>query len=162
MVIKKICLQKLHFKVPDMLPKAGFIGTNTNGIKARVWIMPNNKNVRMLEDTLTSLIPLKDPFLALAVSILQQIEAKNWHKYKLKHRLKASIQTWLARQKEPGTPLRLANTQQFFQPIRKILDYLQTGLKICFQKTTLLKTNFYQNSLHSTLFFQSTNNEQFE
>jgi hypothetical protein len=142
MVIKKICLQKLHFKVPDMLPKAGFIGTNTNGIKAGVWIMPNNKNVRMLEDTLTSLIPLNDPFLALADSTLQQIEAKNWHKYKLKHRLNARIQTCLARQKEPGTPLRLAITQQFFSTYKKDFRLFADRLKNLFSENNSIKNEF--------------------
>jgi hypothetical protein len=101
------------YNVPDELPADGLVATNENGIRAGVWIMPNNNLAGMLEDFLAFLVPGEDELLPVAESILTDIETRQLNKYNAVHKIKAKIHTWLAWQEEPGTPLGLSITKRY-------------------------------------------------
>jgi hypothetical protein len=93
--------------VPEHLEPGGLIVESGAWWQKRcgVWVMPDNARGGMLEDFLLALIPDADVLLTHAqhaVATLPKTE------FKPEHRAKAQIHTWLAWQKQPGTPLGLA------------------------------------------------------
>ena len=108
----KSVLSKTGFIVPDVFPKTGLILQN-NDQKAGVWIMPDNKDNGMLEDFISFLVPENDQLLPVVDSTLNKIEMKQLNNYSIVHKSKARIHTWLAWQKEPGTPLGLSITKRY-------------------------------------------------
>lgn len=101
------------FNVPDTIPNEGLI-VEANGIRAGVWIMPNNTLPGMLEDFAAFLIPEGDMLKAKANQTLNEIEAEGLNGYTAPlHRAKAHIHTWLAWQEDPGTPMGLAITKKY-------------------------------------------------
>lgn len=69
-----------------------------------VWLMPDNTTAGMLEDFVSTLVPLGDPLLARATVAIDGIPDEERHFSPL-HRSKALIHTWLAWQREPGSPM---------------------------------------------------------
>lgn len=80
------------------------------------WLMPNNQSIGKLEDFLYNLIPSNDPLNKAVEHSLQYIEQNQWQKYPQKDRIKAYIHTWLAWQKEPGTPIGQAIGRKYLTP----------------------------------------------
>lgn len=108
----KSLFSNLGFTIPNRFPDTGLILHN-NGQKVGVWIMPDNKANGMLEDFISFLIPEHDQLLSIVDSTLNDIEAKQLNKYATIHKSKARIHSWLAWQKDPGTPLGLSITKNF-------------------------------------------------
>ena len=80
-----------------------------------VWIMPDNLQSGMLEDFVRYLIPENDLLYPFVDTVLAQIETDDIaNRYNPNvHRAKAFIHTWLAWQKDPGTPMGLALTKTY-------------------------------------------------
>jgi hypothetical protein len=84
--------------------------------------MPDNSSAGMLEDFMRLLIPTNDLLLRHAEASIDDILAQNLNLFVPAHRMKALLHTWLAWQKDPGTPLGLAITKKYFStdtPITK-------------------------------------------
>ena len=101
------------FNFPDDLPSNGLVINTEDNITIGIWIMPNNNTNGMLEDFIKFLIPENDPLLPIVNDTLESIENKNLNNYSLQHKSKAVIHTWLAWQKDPGTPLGLSITKKY-------------------------------------------------
>jgi hypothetical protein len=110
--IKNI-LANQEFVLPNNLPEAGLILSNTNNIKVGIWIMPDNNLNGMLEDFISFLIPQDDKLLPIVRTTLDEIESQNLNKYSLIHKSKATIHSWLAWQEDPGTPMGLSITKKY-------------------------------------------------
>lgn len=93
---------------PNELNKQGTILTAHGMPKFGVWIMPDNKENGMLEDFIKHLVPKGDVAMPFVEETLQELEGEKLNKYKDIHRSKARVHTWLAWQKDPGTPMGLA------------------------------------------------------
>ncbi|MFD2571354.1 DUF3226 domain-containing protein [Spirosoma soli] len=115
---KSICniLQQEGYPVPT---SPGADGTVIEGVgrnpNVGIWLMPDNSQSGMLEDFVSYLIPQGDllkPFVEQTLSQIeeQDIESRYDPQY---HRAKAFIHTWLAWQKDPGTPMGLALTKTY-------------------------------------------------
>ena len=121
--IKDILISSsLYNNIPDTIPLEGLIlyPTKKDDIKFGLWIMPNNQTNGMLEDFTAFLIPEDDKLLPITDSILKDIEDKSLNEYKSSYHAKARIHTWLAWQKEPGTPMGLAITKKYLTTIPPI------------------------------------------
>jgi hypothetical protein len=90
-----------------------------------VWIMPDNAQSGMLEDFLLALIPETDALLAHARHTVASLPEQPFIP---EHRAKAEVHTWLAWQREPGTPLGLALERQYLDAdhilARQLHDWL--------------------------------------
>ncbi len=98
-------------------------------LKVGVWIMPNNQINGMLESFMRFLIPQDDDLLPLVNTYLNDIEEKGINKYKLIHRDKAVIHSWLAIQDAPGTPMGLSITKKYLttdiEECQLLIDWLR-------------------------------------
>ncbi|MDR3189523.1 MAG: hypothetical protein LBT94_10185 [Prevotellaceae bacterium] len=112
-VAVKNLLSQQGFAPPDDLPPTGLILSNESGVKAGVWIMPDNNLNGMLEDFISFLVPPDDELLPIADATLAAIESQHLNKYALIHKSKAKIQTWLAWQDNPGAPMGLSITKRY-------------------------------------------------
>jgi len=99
---------KHGYSLPQSPEPTGTIVTKDNSPTIGIWIMPNNTDSGMLEDFVKYLVPCDDDLMPRVGDILDSIEADGLNKYKLIHRTKAEIHTWLAWQDAPGTPMGLA------------------------------------------------------
>ncbi|MBI5082412.1 MAG: hypothetical protein HZB17_14090 [Chloroflexi bacterium] len=97
--------------IPSSPPLTGWI-SSTLPKRVGVWLMPDNRNLGMLEDFARHLIPNNDPLLPKAEKVLSEIESEKFNRYSLVHRPKALIHTWLAWQEKPGMPMGQAITAQ--------------------------------------------------
>lgn len=109
----KAILEKQGFSLPEAMPSEGLIAANAEGQRAGVWIMPDNKTNGMLEDFMAFLIPTNDQLLPIVYTTLQSLEEQGLNEYHLTHKAKATIHSWLAWQKDPGTPMGLAITKKY-------------------------------------------------
>jgi len=90
--------------LPNIIPQKGLI-IEQNNKRIGVWIMPDNNANGMIEDFIRFLIPVNDSLISIATHILEDIESKSLNHYNQNlHKSKALIHTWLAWQKDPGTP----------------------------------------------------------
>ena len=109
-------LQHYGYKLPEQPNPHGFTHLPHDiypGIG--IWLMPDNLQSGMLEDFVRLLIRPDDLLNPFVEQILSQIEAekiRNRYDPDL-HRAKAYIHTWLAWQKDPGTPMGLALTKTY-------------------------------------------------
>ncbi len=117
----KSVLSEIGYVVPNKPLDGGTIIRDENLPVFGVWIMPDNNENGMLEDFVKYLIPSSDKIMPFIEETLDLLESKKINKYKPIHKSKASIHTWLAWQKTPGTPMGLA--------INK--TYLDTNQKLC-------------------------------
>jgi hypothetical protein len=100
--------------VPEQLASDGLIVESKAWWQKRcgVWVMPDNTQSGMLEDFLLAQIPRDDALLDHATRAVAELPER---RFSGKHQAKAEIHTWLAWQKEPGTPLRLAFKRRCFR-----------------------------------------------
>lgn len=100
--------------VPEQLASDGLIVESKAWWQKRcgVWVMPDNTQSGMLEDFLLAQIPEDDALLDHATRAVAELPER---RFSDKHHIKAKIHTWLAWQKEPGTPLRLAFKRRCFK-----------------------------------------------
>lgn len=119
---KQICetLKKVEqpYNIPLQPAAEGTIISSVSKKTPRLgfWLMPNNQSIGKLEDFLYNLIPSDDPLNKAVEDSLQYIEKNQWQKYPQKDRIKAYIHTWLAWQKEPGTPIGQAIGRKYLTP----------------------------------------------
>lgn len=113
--------------VPNSLDLAGTVITQNGKPTVGIWVMPDNTLPGMLENFVSTLIPNRDsdPLWQLAKNCVQ--EAINISPEIPKP--KAHIHTYLAWQKDPGTPLGLAITKQYFdanaQSAQQFIDWVR-------------------------------------
>lgn len=118
----KTKLENIGYILPEMLNQNGtIINGNEELPRLGIWLMPNNDENGMLEDFVQYLIPKNDQLIPHVDQSLNQIEEANLNKYKLVHKSKARIHTWLAWQEKPGTPMGSAINQ----------TYLDTNQELC-------------------------------
>jgi hypothetical protein len=79
-----------------------------------VWIMPDNKLPGTIEDFAKQLVPDGDDLWPLVEQSVAAIPSE-WRRFADASTRKAQIHTYLAWQKDPGTPLGLAITKKYFQ-----------------------------------------------
>lgn len=96
-------------KIPD---NEGTIMKNSD-ISVGIWLMPDNKSPGLIEDFISFLIPQSDNLLPITDKILLEIENENLNRYKIAHKSKAKIHTWLAWQENPGTPMGAAINKKY-------------------------------------------------
>lgn len=116
-------------KIPKNIPKNGLILVTLGKIKVGIWIMPNNNNLGMLEDFISFLVPKNDALFKKAGETLNQIEVENLNNYLLIHKSKALINTWLAWQKDSGTPMGHAITKKYLdiedENCKRFIDWIK-------------------------------------
>jgi hypothetical protein len=100
------------------LPEDGLVlnPTSEDAPVVGVWIMPNNKLPGMLEDFVATLSEPDDPLMAKADNVLNELEAEKIQRYKVVHRAKAKIHSYLAWQDEPGKPMGVSITAHVLNP----------------------------------------------
>jgi len=97
-----------YASVPEQPPANGWISGSAGPVRVGVWLMPDNRASGTLEDFAARLIRDHDPLLARADSVLSEMEVAGLRRYRVAHRPKALIHTWLAWQENPGHPMGLA------------------------------------------------------
>lgn len=122
---------EVGFICPENIPDEGLVVTNGT-IKMGIWIMPNNNTNGILEDFISFLVPLDDKLFIKSTEVLADIEKEEINAYSLTHKSKALVHTWLAWQKDPGTPMGLAITKK----------YLTTEKENCLKFIEWLKATF--------------------
>jgi hypothetical protein len=98
--------------------------------------MPNNNLNGMLEDFISFLVPQDDKLLPIVNTTLHDLEEKKLNKYKINHKSKAVIHSWLYWQEEPGTPMGLAITKRYLSTDQEICQRLVNWLKELFNEPT--------------------------
>ena len=96
-----------------------------------VWIMPNNQTSGILEDFLRFLVPQPNILFDHAKASVAAIP-EGERRFKQLAEPKAVIHTWLAWQKEPGSPFGKAITAHFLDPNVPEVDVLAAWLKRLF------------------------------
>jgi hypothetical protein len=109
----KQLLNAQGFVLPEILPESGLILSELGRITIGVWIMPNNNLNGMLEDFINFLVPPDDALFPIINENLNEIERKQLNKYKLIHKSKAIVHSWLSVQEDPGTPMGLSITKRY-------------------------------------------------
>lgn len=97
-----------------------------------IWIMPNNTDSGMLEDFIRSLIPQTDALLGRAEDCLNELPAEH-RRFRMHHRSKALIHTWLAWQEEPGRPFGQAIQARYLDAMSPDAQQLIAWLKRLFE-----------------------------
>ena len=103
----------------DLLPKLG------------VWIMPNNRDVGMMENYLIGMVPRDDPLMIQAEKCVDEVPESE-SRFNKSHRAKAVIHTWLAWQKKPGTPLGSAISKKYIRPDNEDVSSFLNWLTLLF------------------------------
>ena len=83
--------------VPDH-PTPDCVFNDPRGVRAGIWLMPDNQNPGELEDFVAGLVPAKDPVWPRAMSYIDGIPAQDRKFSKVK---RAHIHAWLAAREEP-------------------------------------------------------------
>lgn len=109
--------------LPNVLPSEGLVVTDASMPTLGVWMMPNNFQAGALEDFLALIAPLGDELLELANNTVDSIPPNN-QRFRSSYRSKAVMHTWLSWQEDPGTPLGLAVTKQYFSNDSPHIDEL--------------------------------------
>ena len=128
--VSSILLNNGGYTLPKTLPTDGlFITSTNNGTIIGVWIMPNNKLNGMLEDFLAFLATDGDLLMKEAEETLFGLETKKINRYKMIHRSKAKIHTYLAWQDEPGKPMGISITAKILNADSPFANNFITWLK---------------------------------
>lgn len=127
----KTILQNKFPTFPEQPTPTGTIFQKKD-MKVGVWLMPDNQANGMLESFIDFLIPNDDKLRPFLNAQLNDMERNNLHKYRPIHRDKAFIHSWLAVQKDPGTPMGLSITKR----------YLSTDVEQCQRLIRWLKDLF--------------------
>ena len=111
----KDTLAQYSYDLPDQPSPQGFIHDSYDIYpRIGIWLMPDNLTLGMLEDFVRLLIRPDDLLSPFVEQSLAQIERQVIdNRYEPIHIAKAFIHTWLAWQKDPGTPMGLALTKTY-------------------------------------------------
>lgn len=114
--------------IPEILPESGLIIRELGQVTIGIWIMPNNNLNGMLEDFINFLVPEDDALFPIINENLNEIERKQLNNYKLIHKSKAIIHSWLSVQENPGTPMGLSITKRYLttdnNTCKKLISWL--------------------------------------
>ncbi|MCI0487281.1 MAG: hypothetical protein L0229_11865 [Blastocatellia bacterium] len=94
-----------------------------------IWIMPDNRTSGMLEDFISFLVPQNDPLWSKAADCLEEIPEGD---RRFTHPIKAHIHTWLAWQREPGTPFGGAIARRYLDADAPQAQQLMNWIKQLF------------------------------
>lgn len=128
--IKNILTKANYTNIPTQPAFAGtYVIDNSPQLpKVGIWIMPDNTSEGMLENFIRHLIPENDDLINMSDQTIQQLIDTEINRFKIVHKSKAEIHTWLAWQEEPGTPMGQAITKQYLETenelARKFIGWL--------------------------------------
>ena len=106
-------LDKVGYTSVPKSPEAdGTVIQQENLPKVGIWLMPDNRLPGILEDFVRFLVPAGDLLLDKSLECVSSIPEEQ-RRFAPQHHSKAHIHTWLAWQKEPGTPLGSAINQRY-------------------------------------------------
>lgn len=111
--IEAILTKSGYEQVPSSPDKLGTIITEAGKPTIGIWIMPDNDSSGMLEHFISFLVPKNDPLWAEATSIVNSLVKSGRNKFPINHTMKATLRTWLAWQKDPGTSYADAITKKY-------------------------------------------------
>jgi hypothetical protein len=103
---------KLGYNPPAEMPTDGLVLTPEEMPRFGAWMMPDNSLPGMLEDFVGYLVPPGDALWSHADSVIGKMP-EGLAGFSINHKCKAHIHTWLAWQKDPGTPMGLAITKNY-------------------------------------------------
>lgn len=109
-------MSELGYSPPKDLPGEGVILEAEGMPRVGAWIMPDNSLPGMLEDFVGYLVPTDDHLWSHAAEVLANIP-DGLAGFAAHHLSKAHIHTWLAWQEDPGTPMGLAITKKYLDPV---------------------------------------------
>jgi hypothetical protein len=125
--LRKILGGAGYMNLPDMPSPTGTIIRQDGLPVFGVWLMPNNTIAGILENFIAFLIPEKDTLWQLAYTTVSGLSEK---RFASKDEIKAQIHTWLAWQKDPGTPMGWSITKGYLNAnapmAHKFIDWLKT------------------------------------
>jgi hypothetical protein len=98
--------------LPSQPDPSGTVISQLDKPRFGVWIMPDNRIPGMLDDFAACLIPKENALSLRAKQAVDRIPAED-RVFSPAHTTKAYLHTWLAWQKDPGTPIGLAITKRF-------------------------------------------------
>jgi hypothetical protein len=101
-----------YTNIPNVPEKGGTIIEAPDLPKIGIWLMPNNQLPGKLENFISFLVPREDSLWEEAKAAVQNLSEK---RFQQKDEIKAHVHTWLAWQKDPGTPMGLAITKRYLQ-----------------------------------------------
>ncbi len=100
------------YNVPEAPDPEGTIVCQPNEPVVGVWLMPNNRLPGMLEDFVAFLVPPDNALWRQAQDAVGKLPATA-ERFPEAHRSKACVHTWLAWQREPGSPMGQAITKRY-------------------------------------------------
>jgi hypothetical protein len=109
-------LSEVDSSIPGDLPPEGLVQVSPEGPRLGAWIMPDNRGRGMLETFLAFLVPSESDALWDHAKASTAAARRNEAPFKVAHKDKAEIHTWLAWQDPPGDPLGLALTKKCLLP----------------------------------------------
>ncbi|MBN8230819.1 hypothetical protein JYK02_25210 [Corallococcus macrosporus] len=102
-----------YTRLPELPDADGTIIPAQNDLpRIGIWLMPDNQIGGVLEDFLQRIIQQGDVLLPAAIDAVNGLPIR---RFKPTYQTKATIHTWLAWQKEPGTPLGIAVSKHYLQ-----------------------------------------------
>ena len=101
-------LGSLGYAMPTNMNVEGLIIPHEQLPRVGVWIWPNNQSEGMLEDFLRELIGPEDDLIPEVESCLARLAEGGRQRFPDLSRPKAFIHTWLAWQRQPGSPYGIA------------------------------------------------------
>jgi hypothetical protein len=110
--IKAILEDAKYVDVPDKPTSAGTVIRQPGKPDVGCWIMPDNQLPGALEDFVRVLVPQADDLWSLSETAVDGITVER-RRFTTNDRLKAVVHTWLAWQKEPGTPIGMAVQRKY-------------------------------------------------
>jgi hypothetical protein len=128
--LKSILERAGYQAVPSQAVSDGSIIDPPDTLHPRVgiWIMPDNTRLGALEDFLFDLVPPGNALWQRAATAVDDIPAEE-RLFKVQHRNKAHIHTWLAWQEEPAIPLGKAIGRGILQPTNPLVVLFLAWLK---------------------------------
>jgi len=124
--VKKILGDAGYVNLPDTPSPSGTIIRQDGLPVFGVWLMPNNSITGTLENFIAFLMPEKDTLWQLGCNTVSSLSEK---RFASKDEIKAQIHTWLAWQKDPGTPMGWAITKGYLDSnalmAHKLVDWLR-------------------------------------
>lgn len=104
-----------YTQMPDLPHTQGIVVDEADKPSVGVWVMPNNQLPGMLEDFVALLIPTNDTLWNKAQTCVNLLPADE-RRFAQVDLAKAYIYTWLAWQRQPGTPMGAAINQRYLDP----------------------------------------------
>ncbi len=118
----------LGYVLPDLPQVGGTVVAADGQPRLGLWLMPDNASPGAVEDFIAALVPVSDTLLGRAREAVAAIPESE-RAFKPNYRTKAEIHTWLAWQEEPGRPMGLAVTKQYFDAANPVAQTFAAWLR---------------------------------